>query len=385
MKNFFKIIALALVIIMALTLFAGCANKTAADDAEGEWENISWSYKKDSKTLTISGGGAVPSAKDSLSVPWNSIRTSVEKLKFVTTDDAPFTSVGDYAFYGMTALKTLELPTGVTSIGKCSFAFCSALDELKLPDTLTTIGESAFEGCRSILAAEIPASVSAVGERAFAFCRRLEIITFRGKVATVGKWTFKECENLDSVRMDISGVSFDESAFEGAGMDSTGVKSLNTSIVSIVCKDAEGKEIQRDPSAKTLELGEKFTVTAPVIEGYTVGEKTSEEVEAAGEAIVVEFTYTKNATEEETDEPAPEETDAAVGDVSENEDDGIKPGTVIMVIVFVVVIVGIAVGAFLLMRADKNTTKDSRTVRKDKDGKPTKGGSYNKNSKNKKK
>ena len=378
MKNFFKIIALVLVIVTALTLFAGCANKTAAEDAEGEWENVSWSYKKESKTLTITGGGAVPSAEDSLSVPWKSIRGSVEKLKFVTTDDAPFTSIGDYAFYGMTALKTLELPAGVTSIGKCSFAFCSALDEVHLPETLTTIGESAFEGCKSVLALEIPASVTSVGERSFAFCRRLEIITFRGKVSEIGKWTFKECENLDSLRMDTSGVSFDASAFEGAGIDSTGVKSLNTSIVSIVCKDAEGNEIQRDPSAKTLELGEKFTVTAPVIEGYTVGEKTSEEVEAKGEAIVVEFTYTKNATEEETDAPTPEETDATPGDVSGNEDDGIKPGTVIMVIVFVIVIVGIAVGAFLLMKADKKTTKDSRTVRKNKDG-------YNKNGKNKRK
>ena len=379
MKNFFKIIALVLVIVTALTLFAGCANKTAAEDAEGEWENVSWSYKKESKTLTITGGGAVPSAKDSTSVPWRDIRTSVEKLKFVTTEEAPFTSVGDYAFYGMTALKSIELPTGVTSIGKCSFAFCSALDEVHLPETLTTIGESAFEGCKSVLALEIPASVTSVGERSFAFCRRLEIITFRGKVGRIGKWTFKECENLDSLRMDTTGVSFDASAFEGAAIDSTGVKSLNTSIVSIVCKDSEGNEIQRDPSAKTLELGEKFTVTAPVIEGYTVGEKTSEEVEAKGEAIVVEFTYTKNAAEEATDEPAPEETDAVTGDVSEGEDDGIKPGTVIMVIVFVVVIVGIAVGAFLLMRADKKTTKDSRTVRKNKDD------NYNKNSKNKKK
>ncbi|MBR2849778.1 MAG: leucine-rich repeat protein [Clostridia bacterium] len=379
MKNFFKIIALVLVIVTALTLFAGCANKTAAEDAEGEWENVSWSYKKESKTLTITGGGAVPSAKDSASVPWKSIRGSVEKLKFVTTAEAPFTSVGDYAFYGMTALKSIELPTGVTSIGKCSFAFCPALDEIHLPETLTTIGESAFEGCKSVLALEIPASVTSVGERSFAFCRRLEIITFKGKVSEIGKWTFKECENLDSLRMDTSGVSFDASAFEGAGIDSTGVKSLNTSIVSIVCKDSEGNEIQRDPSAKTLELGEKFTVTAPVIEGYTVGEKTSEEVEAKGEAIVVEFTYTKNATEEATDEPAPEETDTPAGDVSDNEDDGIKPGTVIMVIVFVVVIVGIAVGAFLLMRADKKTTKDSRTVRKNKDG------NYKKNSKNKKK
>ncbi|MBR2346804.1 MAG: leucine-rich repeat protein [Clostridia bacterium] len=378
MKNFFKIIALALAVIMMLALFVGCANKTAAEDAEGEWENVSWSYKKESKTLTITGGGAVPSAEDSLSVPWKSIRGSVEKLKVVTTDDAPFTSIGDYAFYGMTALKTLELPAGVTSIGKCSFAFCAALDEIRLPDTLTTIGESAFEGCKSVLALEVPASVTSVGERAFAFCRRLEIITFRGKVERIGKWTFKECENLDLLRMDTTGVSFDASAFEGAGIDSTGVKSLNTSIVSIVCKDSEGNEIQRDPSAKTLELGEKFTVTAPVIEGYTVGEKTSEEVEAKGEAIVVEFTYTKNATEEATDAPTPEVTEPVTGDMSEGKDDGIKPGTVIMVIVFVVVIVGIAVGAFLLMKADKKTTKDSRTVRKNKDG-------YNKNSKNKKK
>ena len=377
MKNFLKIIALALVVIMTLALFVGCSNKNTAEDASGEWENISWSYAKDSKTLTITGGGAVPSAEDSLSVPWKNIRSSVEKLKFVTTEEAPFTSVGDYAFYGMTALKSIELPEGITSIGKCSFAFCSVLAEIKLPGSLTTIGESAFEGCNSILAAEIPANVTSVGARAFAFCRRLELITFRGKVAEIGKWTFKECDNLESLRMDKTDVVFDAAAFEGAGIDSTAVKSLNTSIVSIVCKDAE---IHRDSNAKTLEVGEKFTVNAPEVAGYTISGETSVEVEAKGEPIEVVFTYTKNATEEETDaEASPEATDgAAVDDNTEEKDDGIKPGTVIMVIVFVVVIVGIAVGAFLLMKSDKKTTKDSRTVRKNKDG-------YNKNEKNKKK
>lgn len=378
MKKFLKIMALALAVIMMLALFVGCANNTAADDAEGEWEGISWSYKKESKTLTISGGGAVPSAKDSLSVPWRDIRTSVEKLKFVTTAEAPFTSVGDYAFYGMTALKTLELPEGVTSIGKCSFAFCSALDELRLPDTLTSVGESAFEGCNSILAAEIPAGVTSVGERAFAFCRRLELITFRGKVAELGAWTFKECENLESVRMDTAGVSFDSTAFEGAGIGSDAIDSLNTSVVSIVCKDADGKEIHVDSNIKTLELGEKYTVNAPEVAGYTISGAATQDVEAKGEPIEVVFSYTKNETENEAEDATDVDATDAPGDVSENKDDGIKPGTVIMVIVFVVVIVGIAVGAFLLMKADKKTTKDSRTVRKNKDG-------YNKNEKNKKK
>lgn len=389
MKSIFKIFALLLVIVMAIGVLSSCAGGTKkADDAEGEWENISWSYKKETGTLTISGGGAVPSAKSSLEVPWYSVRSSVTKLKFTSTSEAPFTSIGDYAFYGMSQLTTVELPEGVTSIGKCAFAYSPLVNELRLPSTLTTIGEGAFEGCRSLLAVEVPASVTTVGERAFAFCRELDIVTFRGKVSQIGRWTFKECIDLESVRMDSAGVTFAEGAFEGAGMSASDIKSLNTSIVSVVCKDADGNEIFHDPSAKMLENGETYTVNAPAVEGYTVGEEKTKDVVGNGEAIVVEFTYTKNAVEEATDgeQAEPEATgDAAV---EEEKDDGIKLTTVITIIIFVVVIVGIAVGAFLLFRADKKTTKDSRTVRKNadsKDAKGAKGDKYNKNGKNKKK
>lgn len=384
MKSIFKIFALLLVIVMALGVLSSCAGGTKkADDAEGEWENISWSYKKETGTLTISGGGSVPSAKSSLEVPWQAIRSSVTKLKFVSTAETPFTSIGDYAFYGMSNLTTIELPEGVTSIGKCSFAYSPLVNELRLPSTLTTIGEAAFEGCRSLLAVEVPAGVTAVGDRAFAFCRKLDIVTFRGKVSQIGRWTFKDCVELESVRMDASGVTFAEGAFEGAGIDQTGIKSLNTSIVSIVCKDADGNEIFHDPSAKMLEMDEVYTVSAPSVDGYTVGEKSFENVVGSGEAIVVEFTYTKDAAEEATEEVAePEATDNTA---VQEEDGGIKLSTVITIIIFVVVIVGIAVGAFLLFRADKKTTKDSRTVRKNADPKDGNNNKKGKNNKNKKK
>lgn len=377
MKSIFKIFALLLVVVMVLGVFASCSGSASkADDAEGEWGGISWSYKKETGTLTITGGGAVPASEDSLSVAWKDIRTSVTKLKFSSTAETPFTSIGDYAFYGFNKLETVELPSGITTIGKCAFAYCSQLDELILPSTLTSIGEAAFEGCQSLLAADIPASVTTVGARAFAFCSKLDVITFRGSVTKLEKWTFKNCAELESVRMDASATSFDEAAFEGAGIGSADIKSLNTSIVSIVCKDADGNEIFHDPSAKMLENGEAYTVNAPKVDGYTVGDKTSEDVVGNGEAIVVEFTYTKDAVEEATDEVTEEATDNLP---VEDEDDGVDLTTVITIIVFVVVLVGIAVAAFLIMRANKNTTKDSRTVRKDKDGK------YNKNEKNKKK
>lgn len=374
-----------MLVAVTLTVFSSCAaGNTVANDADGEWEGLQWSYKKESQTLTISGGGAVPSADGAADVPWKDVRSSVKKLKFSTTADVPFTSIGDYAFYGMNALTEVEIPEGVTSIGKCAFAFCSALDDITISNTVTEIGESAFEGCFSLISLDVPAGVSTLGERAFAFCKSLDLITFAGKISEVGKWTFKNCAELSAVRMDKTGVSFAEDAFEGAGIGEDAIKSLNTSVVVIVCKDAEGNEIKRDPNAKTLEIGEKFTVDAPTIKGYTLDGASSRDVEGAEGAIEVVFNYVKDAEEEATEAPTEAATDAPAAETPEEEKNS-QLTTVIAVIIFVVVIVGIAVGGFLLLRSNKKTTKDSMTVRKDKDGKDGKNGKYDKSGKNKKK
>ena len=44
------------------------------------------------------------------------------------------------AFYGCSALTTIELPDSVTSIGDAAFAECSALTSIELPDSVTSIG-----------------------------------------------------------------------------------------------------------------------------------------------------------------------------------------------------------------------------------------------------
>ena len=380
MKKLFRICAIVLVIVMALTSFVACGNGGAsASDAEGEWEGISWSYKKESKTLTISGGGDIPSADDSLSVPWKDVRGSVEKLRFSTTEDVPFTSIGDYAFYGMNKLTEVEIPKGVTSIGKCAFAYSRVLDDLTLPATLVTIGESAFEGCFALMSVEVPVNVTTLGARAFAYCKSLDIITFAGKVSEIEKWTFKDCEKLSSMRMDKLDVSFADDAFEGAGISADDIKSLNTAVVSVVCKDAEGNKIYSDPSVKTLEQNEPFTVNAPEVDGYTVDGVSSVDVVGGSEPIEVEFSYVKNAEEDATEEATDASTEAPAADGTDGEEDKNQLANVIAVIIFIVVIVGIAVGAFLFARSNKKTSKDSRTVRKNKDEK------YNKNEKNKKK
>lgn len=363
MKKFFKIIALMLTVLLLASGLIACAGGAPADQ-EGEWGDFSWSYKKDTKTLTVTGAGDMPDAESSDDVPWASLRYYVEGVN-LRAEGAPITSVGDYAFYGLVKLEDIELDEKVTSIGKCAFAFCSLLEDVELSEGLTDIGESAFEGCASLVAIDIPASVTSIGARAFAFCRDLGAATINGKPAELGEWLFKDCVEFDTLRMNAEGVNIHATAFEGAAMDASGIKTLQNSLVNVVCKDADGVEISATPAIMLLDVGETKEVTAPELSGYRLVGEASKSVTGTGEAITVEFSYEKivEDAEQSTDTPV------ATEPVASEEDEDPNMMTVIAVIIFAVVIIGIAVGAFLLIRADKKTTKDSMTVRKNKDGK----------------
>ncbi|MBQ7376523.1 MAG: leucine-rich repeat domain-containing protein [Clostridia bacterium] len=362
MKKFIKIIALTLTVAMLAVGLVACSGGSAQDE-EGEWGDFSWSYKKDTKTLTVTGSGDMPNAENSADVPWAAIRPYIEAVR-LRAEGAPVTSVGDYAFYGLIRLEEVELDENVKKIGKCAFAFCALLDEVNLSEGLESVGESAFEGCASLVAIELPASVATIGVRAFAFCRELNAVTVNGKPAELGDWLFKDCVELDTVRMNREGVTVSDSAFEGAGMNKDGIKSLQTSLVTIVCKDADGTEIYTNPAAALLEVGVAKDIEAPEVSGYKLVGEATKSVTGTGEAITVEFSYEKIDDEEE------QATNAPVVETPEKEEND-KPNvmTIIAIIIFVVVIIGIAIGAFLLIRSDKKTTKDSMTVRKNKDGK----------------
>ena len=58
MKKFIKIIALSLTVAMLAVGLVACSGG-AAQDEEGEWGDFSWSYKKDTKTLTVTGAGDI--------------------------------------------------------------------------------------------------------------------------------------------------------------------------------------------------------------------------------------------------------------------------------------------------------------------------------------
>ena len=361
MKNKYLKISLliSLALIMAISLIS-CGNSTPkANDADGLWGNASWEYKRDTKTLTITCAGAMPNAESSDKVDWSAIRQSVEKVVFVEKDGQGISNIGDYAFYGMTNLTSVTLPDSVTSIGKCAFAFCSSLEAITVPSSTASIGDSAFEACAALKSITLPGAVTKIGDGAFAYCHALTSATVAGKVDSISPDTFKGSKKLTALTVLKGLEGFDEKSFTDNGITVSYTEGLHdTTTIIVVYHDTEGNAVN-DEKQETKKYGDSYSFVAPEISGYTVKGANNYTGKVSGEkTIKLKFEYEKI---EETETTPPSETPS--DEIKPSEDEGFTATDVIGIVVLVVVIVGIAVGAVLLVRSNKKQQKGS-AVRK---------------------
>ncbi len=98
--------------------------------------------------MEIKGTGAMQNFADFGKALWNEYAESVESLHI----DDGVTALGNYAFSGCTALKTLNFHSenDFVSIGSFAFFGCSALTEMVIPKNVTYIGRGAFSGCTGL-------------------------------------------------------------------------------------------------------------------------------------------------------------------------------------------------------------------------------------------
>ena len=157
-RKFIKILSMALILILLGLSLVSCGGTPAPDDASGTSGALNWSYVKDSKTLTVTGSGAMSDFETAATVSWASVCAGVKTLVI----GEGITTIGNYAFYGMQALESVSLPSTVTSIGKFAFAYSAKLESVMLPTSVVSLGESAFEGCGALTSIKLPASVTTV-------------------------------------------------------------------------------------------------------------------------------------------------------------------------------------------------------------------------------
>lgn len=110
------------------------------------------------------------------------------------------TSIGDYAFAGLSKLTAVELPEGLITIGQHSFTGCG-FSEIELPPNLTAIRNYAFSGCSNLSSVTIPESVLGIQSEGFSTCLALQEVTFKGTPRSVASNTFYNCFNLNTINV----------------------------------------------------------------------------------------------------------------------------------------------------------------------------------------
>ena len=232
-------------------------------------DQLSWSFDRETETLTISGKGDMMECSGSYDLPWFNIREEVEKIVI----GKGVTSLYAEAFRNFVALTEIEFnATNMKDLPQSNYAFYRAGEEsggytltvganvTRIPGGLfndfgTTgdpaylteivfqsgsvcreIGDNAFCGCELLEAIDLPNTVQCIGEGAFSFTGLTEIklgkkiteigkdafsnvglteITIPDGVKTIASGTFYGCEDLETVNLGKGVESIGDYAFSG--------------------------------------------------------------------------------------------------------------------------------------------------------------------------
>ncbi len=131
------------------------------------------------------------------------IATSVEELAIpesftLNGNTYAVFSVGGYAFYNCSRLKSATLPKSITSIHGYAFYGCSSLVHLDIPAAVASIGKYAFYGS-GLKEIAIPPGVTELPSRAFQQCRSLESVTLPDSVVRLRDGVFRDCTALKEI------------------------------------------------------------------------------------------------------------------------------------------------------------------------------------------
>lgn len=158
MKKTFTLLLLALLPIAST--FARVITGTCG-------ENLTWSYDSDSTLLSIEGYGAMNDYSDC--GPWGTVANQITRIHL----PEGLTSIGEFAFYGCSALTDIHIPDSVQKIGRYAFRCSYALSKLLLGVSIEYIDYGAFEYCTNLDSIVLPQKLQYIGSNAFKYDTKL--------------------------------------------------------------------------------------------------------------------------------------------------------------------------------------------------------------------
>ena len=135
-----RLLALLLAFVMTFSLLPTVTWAADNDCSAAGDGSVTWSYDPDTTTLTISGKGAMADYASASKTPWYSYRKTATKIVV----ESGVTSVGAYAFSGLTKLTSVTLSDTLKTIGYRAFRSCTGLTSIEIPNSVTEIAAVAF-------------------------------------------------------------------------------------------------------------------------------------------------------------------------------------------------------------------------------------------------
>jgi len=133
------------------------------------------------------------------------------------------------AFRDKTTLASVAIPNTVTTIGEGAFYGCSALTSVNLGTSLKSVSSYCFQSCAKLASIVIPNSVVSIGTQAFAWCTALSSVTLGSGLTTIERCAFYDSPLLTSMTIPASVTSLDpEFIYFCSGFASLTVNAANT-------------------------------------------------------------------------------------------------------------------------------------------------------------
>lgn len=216
MKKLKKIVAVAIAATMitsmsqvSLTAFAAEVNSPVSAEAKGSvaadetayngtcGENVTYAFDQATGTLTISGTGDMTNYSyfEPYLSPWNAFKDLIVN---VTIEDG-VESIGVYAFYKCSAIKSVNIASSVKSIGSCAFSNCTSLESIDIPSSVKTIGGGSFGSCKSLSSVNLADGIERIEGGAFEDCGSLGIVEIPDSVIYIDSFAFAKYEGSNTV------------------------------------------------------------------------------------------------------------------------------------------------------------------------------------------
>lgn len=175
-------------VFAAAFILTGILSMTATAEITGgnfgTNDAFSWAFDSETKTLTISGAGAMPNMTAG-GQPWAAHNAAAETLVI----GEGITKVGQRCFSGMSALKNVTYPTNALEFVQYAFENCTALEAVTIPGNVTTVASRQYSGCTSLKTVVMEEGVRLISTQVFNGCSNLEqvVIPKSAEIATTGQ------------------------------------------------------------------------------------------------------------------------------------------------------------------------------------------------------